>query len=290
MIKSMTGFGKSEAQLAGKVITVEVKSLNSKQADISLRIPNQYKSKEIELRNLLSQTLNRGKIDFSMYSESAGDNTSVKINKDLALSYYAQIKQLEPSLGDQLSVEMISMLLRMPDVMNTDKAELDESEWVHIHKAALAAIANMDEHRVSEGKNLETELLKNIQNISDHLLKITELDKVRMAKIRERLEKAVSEMKEGMVDKNRFEQELIFYIEKLDINEEKVRLKIHLDYFLQTIKDEQYPGKKLGFIGQEIGREINTIGSKSNDADMQKLVVQMKDELEKIKEQSLNVL
>ncbi len=286
----MTGFGKSEAQLAGKVITVEVKSLNSKQADISLRIPNQYKSKEIELRNLLSQTLNRGKIDFSMYSESAGDNTSVKINKDLALSYYAQIRQLEPSLGDKLSEEMIAMLLRMPDVMNTDKAELDESEWVHIHKAALAAIANMDEHRVSEGKNLETELLRNIQNINDHLLKITELDKVRMAKIRERLEKAVSEMKEGMVDKNRFEQELIFYIEKLDINEEKVRLKIHLDYFLQTLKEEQYPGKKLGFIGQEIGREINTIGSKSNDADMQKIVVQMKDELEKIKEQSLNVL
>ena len=286
----MTGFGKSEAQLAGKVITVEVKSLNSKQADINLRIPYQYKSKEIELRNLLSQTLNRGKIDFSLYSESAGDNTSVKINKELALSYYAQIKQLEPSLSDKISEEMISVLLRMPDVMNTDKAELDESEWVHIHKAVLAAIANMDEHRMSEGKNLENELLKNIQNITNHLIQITELDKVRMAKIRERLEKAVSEMKEGMVDKNRFEQELIFYIEKLDINEEKVRLKIHLDYFLQTLKEEQYPGKKLGFIGQEIGREINTIGSKSNDADMQKIVVQMKDELEKIKEQSLNVL
>jgi uncharacterized protein (TIGR00255 family) len=290
MIKSMTGFGKSEVQLADKVITIEVKSLNSKQADIGLRIPNQYKSKEIELRNLLSQSLNRGKIDFSMYSESAGENSSVKINKDLALSYYAQIKQLEPSLGDTLSAEMISILLRMPDVMNTDKAELDENEWTTIHQGVVAAIANMDEHRISEGKNLEKDLLKNLNSIGDRLLVITELDKVRMGKIRERLEKAVSEMKEGLVDKNRFEQELIFYIEKLDINEEKVRLKIHLDYFLQTLKEEQYPGKKLGFIGQEIGREINTIGSKANDADIQKIVVQMKDELEKIKEQSLNVL
>ncbi len=288
MIKSMTGFGKGEVRVADKVITIEVKSLNSKQSDIFMKLPSAYKSKEIDLRNIISQSLNRGKIDFLLNVEST-ENNSVKINKELALSYFKQIQQLEPSVGDKMSEEMISLILRMPDVMNTGKEEIDESEWEAIKKATNSALENLDKFRTSEGKVLEADLFSHIKNIETFLIQIDPLDKNRLVKIREKQDKAISDLKDANIDKNRFEQELIYYIEKVDISEEKVRLKSHLDYFFLTAKEEN-PGKKLGFICQEIGREINTIGSKSNDADMQKLVVQMKDELEKIKEQSLNVL
>ncbi len=289
MIKSMTGFGKGEVRLAGKVITIEVKSLNSKQSDIFMKLPSSYKSKEIDLRNIISQSLNRGKIDFLLAVEST-ENNLVKINKELALSYFNQIKELEPSVGDKMSEEMLSLILRMPEVIgSTGKEEIDENEWEAIKKATNEALKNLDNFRNTEGKVLENDLFSHIKNIDTYLTQIDPLDKIRVAKIREKQEKAIAELKEVTVDKNRFEQELIYYFEKVDISEEKVRLKSHLDYFVVTAKEEN-PGKKLGFIAQEIGREINTIGSKSNDADMQQMVVQMKDELEKIKEQSLNVL
>ena len=289
MIKSMTGFGKGEVRLASKVITIEVKSLNSKQSDIFMKLPSSYKSKEIDLRNIISQSLNRGKIDFLLSVEST-ENNLVKINKELALSYFNQIKELEPSVGDKMSEEMLSLILRMPEVIgSTGKEEIDENEWEAIKKATNEALKNLDNFRNTEGKVLENDLFSHIKNIDTYLTQIDPLDKIRVAKIREKQEKAIAELKEVTVDKNRFEQELIYYFEKVDISEEKVRLKSHLDYFVVTAKEEN-PGKKLGFIAQEIGREINTIGSKSNDADMQQMVVQMKDELEKIKEQSLNVL
>ena len=289
MIKSMTGFGKGEVRLAGKVITIEVKSLNSKQSDIFMKLPSSYKSKEIDLRNIISQSLNRGKIDFLLAVEST-ENNLVKINKELALSYFNQIKELEPSVGDKMSEEMLSLILRMPEVIgSTGKEEIDENEWEAIKKATNEALKNLDNFRNTEGKVLENDLFSHIKNIDTYLTQIDPLDKIRVAKIREKQEKAIAELKEVTVDKNRFEQELIYYFEKVDISEEKVRLKSHLDYFVVTAKEDN-PGKKLGFIAQEIGREINTIGSKSNDADMQQMVVQMKDELEKIKEQSLNVL
>jgi uncharacterized protein (TIGR00255 family) len=289
MIKSMTGFGKGEVRLAGKVITIEVKSLNSKQSDIFMKLPSSYKSKEIDLRNIISQSLNRGKIDFLLAVEST-ENNLVKINKELALSYFNQIKELEPSVGDKMSEEMLSLILRMPEVIgSTGKEDIDENEWEAIKKATNEALKNLDNFRNTEGKVLENDLFSHIKNIDTYLTQIDPLDKIRVAKIREKQEKAIAELKEVTVDKNRFEQELIYYFEKVDISEEKVRLKSHLDYFVVTAKEEN-PGKKLGFIAQEIGREINTIGSKSNDADMQQMVVQMKDELEKIKEQSLNVL
>ena len=289
MIKSMTGFGKGEVRLAGKVITIEVKSLNSKQSDIFMKLPSSYKSKEIDLRNIISQSLNRGKIDFLLAVEST-ENNLVKINKELALSYFNQIKELEPSVGDKMSEEMLSLILRMPEVIgSTGKEDIDENEWEAIKKATNEALKNLDNFRNTEGKVLENDLFSHIKNIDTYLTQIDPLDKIRVAKIREKQEKAIAELKEVTVDKNRFEQELIYYFEKVDISEEKVRLKSHLDYFVVTAKEDN-PGKKLGFIAQEIGREINTIGSKSNDADMQQMVVQMKDELEKIKEQSLNVL
>jgi uncharacterized protein (TIGR00255 family) len=289
MIKSMTGFGKGEVRLASKVITIEVKSLNSKQSDIFMKLPSSYKSKEIDLRNIISQSLNRGKIDFLLSVEST-ENNLVKINKELALSYFNQIKELEPSVGDKMSEEMLSLILRMPEVIgSTGKEEIDENEWEAIKKATNEALKNLDNFRNTEGKVLENDLFSHIKNIDTYLTQIDPLDKIRVAKIREKQEKAIAELKEVTVDKNRFEQELIYYFEKVDISEEKVRLKSHLDYFVVTAKEDN-PGKKLGFIAQEIGREINTIGSKSNDADMQQMVVQMKDELEKIKEQSLNVL
>lgn len=284
----MTGFGKSEVQFGGKVATVEIKSLNSKQTDISVRMPHQYKSKEIDLRNLITQALNRGKIDFTLNIESS-ENNSTKINKELALQYFQQIKELEPSVGDKMSEEVLSIILRMPDVMGSTKEEIDENEWTNIIKAVNAALANLDQFRCSEGKELEKDLFLHIKNIEEHLKSLEPLDKIRVAKVREKQEKAIADLKDANIDKNRFEQELIYYFEKIDISEEKVRLSTHLNYFIQTAKEEN-PGKKLGFIAQEIGREINTIGSKANDADIQKAVVQMKDELEKIKEQSLNVL
>ena len=285
MIQSMTGFGKSVLQLPTKKITVEIKSLNSKSLDLNARIPSQYREKELALRNMISRSLTRGKVDFSIFFEITGEETSAVINQPVVKGYMAQLREIAAS--DDL--ELLKMAVRMPDALKTEREEIDENEFQAIETAVEQALEEIKTYRSAEGKALEEELLQRTHNIQDLLNRVIEMDPERIAGVRERLHKGVSELKEN-VDENRFEQELVYYIEKFDITEEKVRLDNHLKYFLENLNSEDSNGKKLGFISQEMGREINTIGSKSNYAPMQQLVVQMKDELEKIKEQLLNVL
>lgn len=281
----MTGFGKSIAQLPSKKITVEIKSLNSKNLDINARIPSQYREKELVLRNLISKSLSRGKVDFSIYIEITGEETSSVVNKAVVRNYMEQLSEIVS--GNE--TELLKMAVRMPDALKTEREEIDEQEFQTIVSAVEEALIEINEFRSSEGKALENELLFRNKNISRLLNQVIEMDPDRIEGVRERLSKGIADLKEN-VDENRFEQELIYYIEKFDITEEKVRLKNHLDYFEKTLMSSDSNGKKLAFISQEMGREINTIGSKSNYAPMQQLVVQMKDELEKIKEQLLNVL
>jgi uncharacterized protein (TIGR00255 family) len=286
MILSMTGFGKASLQLATKKITVEVKSLNSKGLDLNTRMPSVYRENELALRNLLAQKLERGKVDFSLYVEVTGEETSSKINAPIVKAYMAQMKAILPDANE---TELMKMAIRMPDTMKTEREEIDENEWKQIQIVIDEAIENMLSFRKSEGASLEKEFTLRIENIRSFMNQALALDPERVTSIKERLQTAIDELKVN-VDTNRFEQELIYYLEKLDITEEKVRLTNHLDYFLQTLNGSEANGRKLGFITQEMGREINTMGSKSNHAEMQKLVVMMKDELEKIKEQVLNVL
>lgn len=282
----MTGFGKASLQLATKKITVEVKSLNSKGLDLNTRMPSVYRENELALRNLLAQKLERGKVDFSLYVEVTGEETSSKINAPIVKAYMAQMKAILPDANE---TELMKMAIRMPDTMKTEREEIDENEWKQIQIVIDEAIENMLSFRKSEGASLEKEFTLRIENIRSFMNQALALDPERVTSIKERLQTAIDELKVN-VDTNRFEQELIYYLEKLDITEEKVRLTNHLDYFLQTLNGSEANGRKLGFITQEMGREINTMGSKSNHAEMQKLVVMMKDELEKIKEQVLNVL
>jgi uncharacterized protein (TIGR00255 family) len=282
----MTGFGKASLQLSTKKITVEVKSLNSKGLDLNTRMPSVYRENELALRNLLALKLERGKVDFSLYVEVTGEDTSSKINAPIVKSYMAQLKAILPNADD---TELMKMAIRMPDTMKTEREEIDENEWKQIQTVIDEAIENMLSFRKSEGASLEIEFTLRIENIRNYMNQALVLDPERVNNIKERLQTAIEELKVN-VDTNRFEQELIYYLEKLDITEEKVRLTNHLDYFLQTLNGSEANGRKLGFITQEMGREINTMGSKSNHAEMQKLVVMMKDELEKIKEQVLNVL
>lgn len=286
MILSMTGFGKASLQLATKKITVEVKSLNSKGLDLNTRMPSVYRENELALRNLLAQKLERGKVDFSLYVEVTGEETSSKINAPIVKAYMAQMKAILPDANE---TELMKMAVRMPDTMKTEREEIDPNEWKQIQTVIDEAIENMLSFRTSEGASLEKEFTLRIENIRNYMNQALALDPERVTAIKERLHTAIDELKVN-VDTNRFEQELIYYLEKLDITEEKVRLTNHLDYFLQTLNGSEANGRKLGFITQEMGREINTMGSKSNHAEMQKLVVMMKDELEKIKEQVLNVL
>lgn len=286
-MKSMTGYGKSAGELPDKKITVELRSLNSKQFDLNLRISGLYREKESELRSELSKQTERGKIDFAIYSENTGEANIVTINKPLAKGYYNELKKLSDELKEP-SKDILSLIMKMPDVLKSDRQELDKKEWELVRKQVDLAIKDFQKFRDDEGAVLKKEFTNRIGLIYKLLDQAIILDEQRIPLLREKLNKSVSELKEK-VDQNRFEQELIYYIEKLDISEEKLRLKTHLDYFLKTM-DEASSGRKLGFISQEIGREINTIGSKANDAGIQKLVVQMKDELEKIKEQLLNVL
>ena len=286
MILSMTGFGKASLQLETKKITVEVKSLNSKGLDLNTRMPSVYRENELALRNLLALKLERGKVDFSLYVEVTGEDTSSKINAPIVKAYMAQLKTILPDADD---TELMKMAIRMPDTMKTEREEIDENEWKQIQIVIDEAIENMLSFRKSEGASLEKEFTLRIENIRNYMNQALVLDPERVNNIKERLQTAIDELKVN-VDTNRFEQELIYYLEKLDITEEKVRLINHLDYFLQTLNGSEANGRKLGFITQEMGREINTMGSKSNHAEMQKLVVMMKDELEKIKEQVLNVL
>jgi len=285
MIQSMTGYGKSVIQLPTKKISIEIKSLNSKNLDLNTRMPSLYREKELDVRKLIATKLERGKIDFSLYMEITGEETSTQINKTVVKQYIKQLREVVD--GDE--TELLKMAIRLPDAVTTERDEIDEDEWSKIEKEIDSSLEKIHEYRLDEGKSLESEFFDRIQNISELLDQVIAMDPERIEGVRERLQKGVADLKEK-VDENRFEQELIYYIEKFDITEEKVRLKNHLDYFSKALKSDDSNGKKLGFIAQELGREINTIGSKSNYAPMQKLVVQMKDELEKIKEQLLNVL
>ncbi|MEN8187512.1 MAG: YicC/YloC family endoribonuclease [Bacteroidota bacterium] len=284
MIQSMTGYGKEILQLPTKKITIEIKTLNSKNLDINTRMPSLYREKEIEIRRFLSEKLVRGKVDFSLFIETTGDDATSVINKEIVQNYLRQLKNFNVPSNDLLAIAM-----RLPDVLKTEREQLDKEEWKAIENTINEALKDLISFRKDEGEVLQKDFIFRTENINMLLNNVIKEDKTRLDLIRERLEKAIDEIKVE-VDKNRFEQELIYYLEKLDITEEKVRLKNHLDYFLQELNSDTSNGKKLGFISQEIGREINTIGSKSNHAPMQKMVVQMKDELEKIKEQLLNVL
>ena len=285
MIQSMTGYGKQVVQLPTKKITVELKSLNSKNLDINARIPQGYREKELELRKLIADSLVRGKVDFGLYVEITGEETSAEVNQGVVKKYMEQLGSI--ANGDE--VKLLEMALRMPDALKTDKNDIDEKEFVAIKNALSNALGSLQQFRLEEGQALEKDFVHRLQMLRQLLEEVVAIDPERLNSIRERLEKAIADLKTE-VDENRFEQELIYYLEKYDITEEKVRLGNHLDYFETTLNSDDSNGKKLGFICQEIGREINTIGSKSNYAPMQQLVVQMKDELEKIKEQLLNVL
>ncbi|MAP80567.1 MAG: YicC family protein [Aequorivita sp.] len=285
MIQSMTGYGKEVVQLPSKTITIEIKSLNSKGLDINTRVPSTYREKELEIRDLLAKSLQRGKIDFSLYIEVTGQAVTSQLNEAAVNNYINQLANVVN--GDPM--ELLKMAVRMPDALKTEREEIDEKEYTAILEGIDQALDAINKYRTDEGIALENDFLARSKNISQLLEEIIAIDPERVDAVKERLRKAVTDIKEK-VDENRFEQELIYYLEKYDITEEKVRLNNHLDYFNKALKSGDSNGKKLGFITQEIGREINTIGSKANYAPMQQLVVQMKDELEKIKEQALNVL
>lgn len=282
----MTGFGKATLQLPSKKITVEIKSLNSKGLDLNVRMPSVYREMELGLRTQLSNALERGKIDFAIYVENTTEQTSTRVNIPIVRAYIAQLLEIYPNADE---TELMKMAVRMPDALKTEREEVDENEWKQIEGVILEAINNIRSFRIAEGAALEKEFLQRIANIMTKMNATVAMDGERIDNVKKRLSAALEDLKVTL-DENRFEQELIFYLEKYDITEEKVRLENHLNYFIQTLADSEANGRKLGFITQEMGREINTMGSKSNHAAMQKLVVQMKDELEKIKEQVLNVL
>jgi uncharacterized protein (TIGR00255 family) len=288
MIQSMTGYGKAVLQLPTKKVTIEIKSLNSKNLDLNVRIPSYYKEKELAVRKKLASSLVRGKIDFSIYVEMTSDETSTQVNKSVVKQYIEQLRNTLP-ISSSEDVELLKMAIRMPDALSTEREELDENEWTLINQSIDTAITEIVQYRIDEAASLEIDFKERIENINTYLEEVKALDSDRVENVKIRLKKAIDDLKVD-TDENRFEQELIYYLEKLDINEEKVRLANHLDYFLQTLASEDSNGKKLGFIVQEMGREINTTGSKANYAPMQKAVIQMKNELEQIKEQILNVL
>ncbi len=285
MIQSMTGYGKSVLQLPTKKVTIEVKSLNSKNLDLNTRMPSYYREKELSIRKKLAASLVRGKVDFSIYVEMTGEELQTVINKEVVIKYINELKEI--SEGDE--IQYLGMAMKLPDALQTVREEIDEEEWTLISAGIDKAISEIVQYRKDEAHSLDADFRERIQNIQGYLVEIEKLDEERLNHVKERLRKAIDELK-VTIDENRFEQELIYYLEKLDINEEKVRLANHLEYFLAELNNEKSDGKKLGFIVQEIGREINTTGSKSNYATMQQVVVQMKNELEKIKEQVLNIL
>jgi uncharacterized protein (TIGR00255 family) len=295
MIKSMTGFGKATLEQGSRKLTVEIKSLNSKQLDINTRIAGPYREKELEIRAELGRALERGKIDFSVVIDNNGDGSGPVINKPLIRNYYFQFRELAVELNEPESLALLPVITRMPDVFKTEREELDDNEWQLLYSTIQEALKQLNAFRLQEGMLLEQDMIKRVAIILDLLVQVEPYEKRRIVMLRERMMRNQAEYREANAnmekfDENRFEQELFYFLEKLDITEEKVRLRQHCDYFTETLADPASNGRKLGFILQEIGREINTLGSKANDADMQKLVVQMKDELEKIKEQILNIL
>ena len=291
MLLSMTGFGKAVATIPNKKITVEIKSLNSKQIDITSRVPSAFREKELEIRNLIASKLERGKVDFQIYAESIGVEPSVSLNIPLMAAYKNQVEEMARELGIPAPEDWYSVLLRFPETVKSElPASLSEEESHALIATVASAIDLLMQFREKEGRKLEEFFTSKIANIRELLASIEPFEKERVAKIRARLEENLSKIDSISVDNNRLEQEMIFYIEKLDVNEEKQRLAQHLNYFMETMENGKGQGKKLGFISQEMGREINTLGSKSNHAEMQKIVVKMKDELEQIKEQVLNVM
>lgn len=292
MTISMTGFGRETFEFDNKKINVDIRTLNSKICDINIRIPNYYKEKEIAIRQLLSQKLARGKIDLSISEESKGTNRTSVINQEVVVNYYNQLQSISDNNNIPLQKDILSTIINMPDVMTNITEELSDEEWSILESTITKAIDKCIAFRTNEGKELEKDIIKNINSILLQLEKIPQYEQERISNLRERLKRLIEDSKisTNANDKNRLEQEIIYYIEKLDINEEKVRLKKHCEHFLETISNESVIGKKLGFISQEIGREINTIGSKANHVEIQKIVIAMKEELEKIKEQVLNIL
>ena len=288
MLKSMTGYGKSTGTIANKKFTIEIRSLNSKGQDVYLKSPTAFKSKEIPLRKMIGNALDRGKIECLLSVESTQDQSNVVINKSLVKQYYQELSSVAEEVGDS-SADLMSTVMRMPDVLITKEEEVDESEWDFVHALMEEALENINSFRAKEGESLTEDFNNSIGTIENLLNEVPQYEDLRIDIIKDRMRKGLEKL-ESSTDENRFEQELIYYIEKLDIAEEKTRLQHHLDYFRETMKQEGANGKKLGFISQEIGREINTLGSKSYHASLQKIVVQMKDQLEKIKEQVLNTL
>jgi len=289
MIQSMTGYGKAELNLTNANFTIEVRSLNSKQIDANVKMSSIYRDKEIGLRKLLSEKLQRGKIELSIWREKSESNSKYTLNTELIKEYFTQIEEITNILNLN-NKDMMSSILKMPEVLVKGEEKADDNEWLEIQKGVDTAITNILQFRLDEGKKLETDITARINTLARLLVEVAPFANNRIEKIKKSLADKLAEIDTKNIDENRFEQELIYYLEKQDITEEQVRLDAHLDYFIETMKTESPNGKKLGFIGQEIGREINTIGSKSSDAGMQKIVVEMKDELEKIKEQLLNIL
>ena len=301
MIQSMTGYGKAELNLKNTNFNIEIKSLNSKQIDISIKMSSIYRDQEINLRKLLAEQLHRGKIELFVWRESSESNPKYNFNLPLIKKYYQQILSLKKDLGLKWNIwtmtpflakttDIMPVLLRMPDVIQKEKEKINESEWIDISRSIDQAIKNLVQFRLEEGKKIGEDIFNRINIIAQYLDDIIPFSKDRINKIKVNLNSKLNELDAQKIDANRFEQELLYYLEKQDITEEQVRLESHLDYFKKIMQTTSPNGKKLAFVAQEIGREINTIGSKSSDAEMQQIVVQMKDELEKIKEQLLNIL
>lgn len=292
MVKSMTGFGKTTVESGSKKIVVEIKSLNSKQLDLNLRMPNLYKEKEMEIRSMVKEQLDRGKVDMNIYFDNSESDKDVSINRSVVVQYFNQMLEISMQLGvEPDKSELLQTVMRFPDTLQVKAEELDEEEWARLKSGIEKALEEINKFRLQEGKALIKDITNRIELIQQLALQVPQFEGKRVEVIRQKLQEKMNEWADVKnIDQNRLEQEIIYYLEKLDITEEKVRLANHCKYFLETVEKEDAPGRKIGFIAQEIGREINTMGSKANDHDIQKLVVKMKDELEKIKEQSLNVL
>ncbi len=295
----MTGYGKAELNLKNANFTIEAKSLNSKQIDANIKMSSVYRDKEIGLRKLVSEKLKRGKIEISIWREKSDSSAKFTLNKEVIKDYHNQIELLRKELGYKnpfsktdpgIYSDILQTMVHMPDIMIKGEEEADEHEWIEIEKGVETAIDNLTQFRLDEGRKLEQDITQRVNKLSDLLVEVSPFAKARIKKIKKILTEKLLDLESKNIEENRLEQELIYYLEKQDITEEQVRLDAHLSYFIETMKTDSPNGKKLGFIGQEIGREINTIGSKSSDANMQKIVVQMKDELEKIKEKLLNIL
>lgn len=291
MIRSMTGFGKTEFEVGTKKITLEIKSLNSKQLDINTRVPSMYREKDLEIRRLISEMLTRGKVDFAIYLDNLGTESTSRINSAIIKDYFSQLKDVHQELGLEINESIMQSIMRLPETVKMVYDELDETEWMVVRENLVKTLENLNIFRDQEGLALKADIDANIANILDLLNQVEPFETQRMENVKTKIKESLDSIQlTGSLDKNRFEQELIYYMEKLDINEEKVRLANHCSYFTETMNEDEPSGRKLGFIAQEIGREINTLGSKANESNLQRIVVQMKDNLEKIKEQVLNVL